>query len=169
MLQNIPIISSLVAFYLFPIIFIEILNEGIKNFYHKYFKIFIVSLISYLVLSQLNSLSYLSDYTLSGGVILKTNYLIKDENYFLVLLFSSLGLSILFRIIKENIKNNLIILLPSLLIYCFSKLLYQEYVEPLILIIFFLAINTKLQDTFFKKPFQKDFSSYSKFQLIRFH
>ena len=54
------------------------------------------------------------------------------------------------RFFKEDIKNNMIILLPILIIYGFPKLLYQEYVEPLILIIFFLALKTNLQKIYFK-------------------
>ena len=90
---------------------------------------------------------------MSGGVVLKINHLIQQQNYYLLLMFSALGLSILLRIIKEDVKNNLIILLPSLIIYCFAALLYQEYVEPLIIIIFFLIVKTELHKIFFKKIF----------------
>ena len=54
------------------------------------------------------------------------------------------------RFFKESPKNNIAILLPILVIYGFPNLLYQEYVEPLILIIFFLALKTDLQKIFFK-------------------
>ena len=53
------------------------------------------------------------------------------------------------RLFKEDAKNNMVILLPMLIIYGFPKLLYQEYVEPLILIIFFLALKTNLQKIYF--------------------
>ncbi|MAH02608.1 MAG: hypothetical protein CMI70_02290 [Candidatus Pelagibacter sp.] len=54
------------------------------------------------------------------------------------------------RFFKEDTKNSLIIFLPIIIIYGFPKLLYQEYVEPLILIIFFLHLKTKLHSIYFK-------------------
>ena len=44
----------------------------------------------------------------------------------------------------------MIILLPVLIIFGFPELLYQEYVEPLILILFFLLVQTNLHKTYFK-------------------
>ena len=66
------------------------------------------------------------------------------------MVFSAIGFSILMRFFKEDIKNNAIILIPLFIPYCLPKLLYQEYVEPLILIIFFLALKTDLHKIYFK-------------------
>ena len=44
----------------------------------------------------------------------------------------------------------MIILLPVLIIFGFPELLYQEYVEPLILVIFFLGLKTNLHKIYFK-------------------
>ena len=93
----------------------------------------------------------MGNYLIGGGAVLKLNYLILKNNFLLLLLFSSIGFSILFCIIKEDPKNNIIILLPIFIIYGFPDLLYQEYVEPLILIVFFLALRTNLQKIFFSK------------------
>ena len=49
-----------------------------------------------------------------------------------------------------------------LIIYGFPKYLYQEYVEPLILFIFFLGLKTDLQKWYFKNI------SLSNFVLISF-
>ena len=38
---------------------------------------------------------------------------------------------------------------PMFIVYCSTHLLYQEYVEPLILLMFFLALKTQLQKTYF--------------------
>jgi hypothetical protein len=92
----------------------------------------------------------LGDYTRGGGAILKVNYLIQKNNFFLLLIFSSIGFSVLMRLFKEDVKNNFTFLLPMLIIYCFPNLLYQEYVEPLIIIIFFLVLKTNLQKMYFK-------------------
>ena len=99
---------------------------------------------------SINFLDYLGDYSLSGGAILKLNYLIAKNNFLLLLIFSSIGFSVLVRFIAEDPKNNTIILLPLLIIYGFPNVLYQEYVEPLILIIFFLALKTNLHKIYFK-------------------
>ena len=138
-LFNIPILLSFFGFYLLPILIIEFLNSGYKNFFNKYFKSFFFASITLTILSQVNLLDYLGSYTLSGGAILKINYLIEKNNFFLLLVFSAIGFSILMRFFKEDIKNNAIILIPLFILYCLPRLLYQEYVEPLILIIFFFS------------------------------
>ena len=141
---------SFFGFYLIPILLIEFLNLGFKDIFNKYFKSFIFSLIFFIFLSQMGMLNYLGSYDLGGGAILKLNYLILKNNFLLFFVFASLGFSILLRFFKEDTKNNMIIILPMFIIYCFTHLLYQEYVEPLILIMFFLALNTNLHKIYFK-------------------
>ena len=148
-LKNFPILLSFFGFYLLPILIIEFLNSEFKDFFRKYFMSFFFALIIFVFLSQMNLLNYLGDYKMAGGAILKLNYLIQKNNFFLLLVFSSIGFSILIRFITEDIKNNAVILLPILIIYGFPQLLYQEYVEPLILIIFFLALKTNLHKVYF--------------------
>ena len=148
-LKNFPILLSFFGFYLLPILIIEFLNSEFKDFFSKYFKSFFFALIIFVFLSQINLLNYLGDYKMAGGAILKVNYLIQKNNFFLLLVFSSIGFSILIRFITEDIKNNAVILLPILIIFGFPQLLYQEYVEPLILIIFFLALKTNLHKVYF--------------------
>ena len=149
-LKNFPIILSLFGFYLLPILMVELLNLGLKDFFNKYFKSFFFALIIFVFLWQVNLLNYLGDYTLAGGAILKLSYLIQKGNFLLLLIFSSIGFSVLVRFFREESKNNIVILLPLLIIYGLPKLLYQEYVEPLILIIFFLALKTNLKEIYFK-------------------
>ena len=167
-LKNIPILLSFFGFYFFPILIIEFFNIGLNDFFKKYFKSFFSALIIFIILSQISVLDYLSNYPLSGGAILKLNYLIKQNNYLLFLVFSSIGFSYLVQILKEDIKNNIIILLPMIIIHAFANLLYQEYVKPLILIIFFLALNTNLHKTFFQKIYLSNliFLSYFAIYLL---
>ena len=148
-LKNFPILLSFFGFYLMPIVFLEFLQTNLKIFLNKYLKNFILAFLILLFLSQLNLLNYLGEYTMAGGAILKINYLIMKNNFLLLLVFSSIGFSILVVLFKENFKNNAVILLPLLIIYCFPKYLYQEYTEPLILIVFFLALKTNLHKTYF--------------------
>ena len=145
-----------------PILFIEFYNLGYKVLVNKYFKSFFLSFAIFIFLSQTDLLNYLGEYTLAGGAILKVNYLIMKKNFLLLLLFSAIGFSVLFRLFTENPRNNLVILLPMLVIYGFPRFLYQEYVEPLILIIFFLTLKTDLQKWYFKNI------SFSNFILLAY-
>ena len=165
LLKNFPILLSFFGFYFFPILIIEFFNSGFKVFFSKYFKSFFFALIIFVFLSQINLLSYLGDYTRAGGAILKVNYLIQKNNFLLLLVFSSLGFSVLMQLFKEDRKNNIIILLPILIIYSFPNLLYQEYVEPLILIIFFLALKTNLQKIYFNNISLSNFIFLSYFTI----
>ena len=161
-LKNFPILLSFFGFYFLPILFIEFYNLGYKVLVNKYFKSFFLSFAIFIFLSQTDLLNYLGEYTLAGGAILKVNYLIMKKNFLLLLLFSAIGFSVLFRLFTENPRNNLVILLPMLVIYGFPRFLYQEYVEPLILIIFFLTLKTDLQKWYFKNI------SFSNFILLAY-
>jgi len=149
-LKNMPIFLSYFGFYLLPILIIEFFQTNYKKFLDRYLKSFIFSLIFFLILSKINILGYLGEYTISGGAILKINYLIQKNNYFLLLLFSALGFSILVRFFIEDKKNNYIFLIPVIIIYTLPNLLYQEYFEPFILILFFSVLKTDLHKVFFK-------------------
>ena len=107
----------------------------------------------------------MGDYKEAGGAILKVNYLIQKNNFHLFFVFSSLGFSILIGLFKENAKNNLVILIPMIIVYCFPKLPYQEYHEPLILLMFFLTLKTNLQKIYFKNISLSNFIFLSYFTI----
>ena len=163
--KNFPILLSFWGFYLLPFLFIELLNSNLKFIFNNYFKSFLFSLITFIFLLNMNLLDYLGEYTIAGGAILKVNYLIEKNNFLLLLVFSSIGFSILVRLFKENPRNNATILLPILVIYGFPNLLYQEYFEPLILIIFFLALDTDMQKKYFNKISLSNFVFISYFAI----
>jgi len=150
-LKNIPILLSYFGFYLLPILFCELLDSGFKNFIKKYINSFFAAFTFFIILYQFNFLEYLGNYTIGGGAILKLNYLIIKNNYLLFLLIACVGFAAIYNLIKEDPKNNLIILIPLFIIYGFPNLLYQEYVEPLIIFIFFLTLNTSLHKIYFSK------------------
>lgn len=164
-LKNFPILLSFWGFYLLPFLFLELLNSNLKLIFHNYFKSFLFSLIVFIILLNMNFLDYLGEYTIAGGAILKVNYLIAKNNFILLLVFSSIGFSILLRLFKENPRNNATILLPILIIYGFPNLLYQEYFEPLILIIFFLALDTDMHKKYFNKISLSNFIFISYFAI----
>jgi len=150
-IKNIPIIFSFFGFYLFPILIIELIRDGYKNIFFKYSKTFLSFFVFLIILHFIGMLDYLSNYTIGGGAILKLNYLIKQNNYFLLLIFSSFGFGIVVNLLKDDLKNNAVFILPIFVIYGFPNILYQEYFEPLILIIFFLALKTNLHKVYFNK------------------
>ena len=151
-LKSFPIILSFFGFYLLPILVIEFFNSATRDFFNKYYKSFVFALIIFIFLWQVNLLDYLGNYIQAGGAILKLNYLIQKNNFLLLLIFSSLGFSILIRFIKEDTKNNIIMILPIIIIYGFrnANIQFQEYYEPLVLITFFLALKTDLHKIYFK-------------------
>ncbi len=151
-IKNIPILLSFFGFYLLPILIIELFKDGYKNIFSKYFKTFSVFFVFLTLLHFIGILEYLSNYSIGGGAILKLNYLIKQNNYFLLIIFSSIGFSIIANLLKDDFKNNIVFIVPIFIIYGFPNLLYQEYVEPLILIMFFLALKTNLHRVYFHKP-----------------
>ena len=67
--------------------------------------------------------------------------------------------------IKEDIKNNLVILAPILVVYGFPEFLYQEYVEPLIILLFFLILKTNLHKLYFKNISLSNFIFLSYFAV----
>ena len=101
---------------------------------------------------------------MAGGAVLKFNYLIQKNNFLLLLFFSSIGFSVLIQLFKEN-KNNMIILIPILIFFGFPRLLYQEYLEPLILLVFFLGIQTDLHKIYFNKISLSNFIFISYFAI----
>jgi len=150
-IKNIPILLSYFAFYFFPILLIEIKEIGLKKFTSKYIITFIISFIFLIIFWQLNYLNYLEDLKYGGGAILKLNFLVKEENIFLMLIACAFGFSIIYALLKENFKFNICTLLPIFLIYGFPKFLFQEYLEPLIIFIFFSGLlQTELKQIFFK-------------------
>ena len=150
-IKNIPIILSYFAFYFLPILFIETKEIGIKNFSLKYIKPFILSFFVLIFLWKLNYLNYLIDLKYGGGAILKLNFILLEKNLFLMLISSALGFSLIYTFLKENFKYNICTIFPIFLIYGFPQYLFQEYLEPLIIFIFFSGmLKIYLKDVFNK-------------------
>ena len=154
-LKNFPIILNYIFFYLWPIFLFEAKEIKLKNFLAKYKFSFLISIIIFLILSLLGYMNYLSDLVLGGGVILEFGSYINDNFNLIFLITSSLGFSFTYCFLKQNFRNNIILFFPLFLIYGFPQALYQDYLEPLIFIIFFLGIvSTKLNNLIKKNFFQ---------------
>ena len=124
--KNIPILLSYFSFYFLPFLIIELIDIGLKKFLFRYLKNFLIALLILVIFWKLNFLNYLGNFTYGGGAILKLNYLIQPGNYFLLLISSSVGFSIIYQILKENFKINFSILLPIFIFYGLSNMPVQE-------------------------------------------
>ncbi len=138
-LLNFPILSSYFAFYFFPLLIIGIKFIN-KKIFIKYFKIFSLFFVFYLFLLILNKFEYLGSYDYGGGAILKLNYILMKNNYFLLLLSSLIGCCLFYAFLEKNFLENIILIMPILLFYGLTDYPFQDYFEPLIIFIFFTGM-----------------------------
>ena len=137
--------ASMLSIYIFPILFINIINNTffLKNNNKFLIFIFILSIILTFALSQ--QFNDLSQY--GYGVFYKLSNILFSNN---IIFFatSTISLFFIFFISRENIYN---FFLSILLIFGFSgSILFQKYFEPLFFIIFFLVFKSRLITVFEK-------------------
>jgi len=138
-LKNIPIILNYFFFYLWPIFLIQLKERGFRDFFYEYRNSFLVSFLFLIGLSIFGHLEYLYFMQQGGGVILELGQYLNDKLNVIFILTSSLGFSLIYKFLKFDFKNNIILLLPLFLIFGFPSALYQDYFEPLIFFLFFLG------------------------------
>ena len=140
--KNLPIFSSIFLFYFLPFHIISLFKE--KKILVRKKVYYIIGFLFLLSLYYLNIFDYLKDTTLGGGAFLKINQLFFNENYFFFITIIFFG-AISIKYFSEISKKNLILILSIIIIYCTAKHIYQEYFEPLLLIILFslLDLNKK--------------------------
>ena len=165
-LLNFPILSSYFTFYLFPLLVIGI-KFITKKTLIKYLKIFFLFFIFYLFLFLFNKFEYLGSYNYGGGAILKLNYILIKNNYFLLLLSSLIGCCLLYAFLEKNFLENIILIIPILLIYGLTNYPFQDYFEPLIIFLFFTGMIKCSFYSFFVKNKKIIFYFYS-FYFISF-
>ena len=146
--------STIVAFYLLPLLLYkkENLIKLFKNFFLERKSYYLISLffiyLLYLLISQnYNGEVYrVPDPALGGGFIRKTAILLFEENYIQkIFIYFSFFVSwiIILIYLNNNFKDKLIIF------YFFSLSIivwpiFQEYLDPLIILMAFTFINSKL-------------------------
>ena len=141
--KNLLIFSSIFLFYILPF-HITLLSKEIKISNRKKIN-YVVGLLFILILYYLNVFDYLKNITLGGGAFLKISQLIfnGDELFFLITAFFGI-ISIIHFL--EISKKNFILIFSILIIYCTAKNIYQEYFEPLFLIVLFSLFDLKKKD-----------------------
>ena len=140
--------STIIAFYLLPIIFCKKENFLIllKKFFKSKKNYYLISIFSLYFLYLLFFYEYENEVKLGKGFIHKTAILLFDQ-IFLQKIFIYISFFISFLIIliylENNLKNYLIIFyffLISIIIWP----IFQEYFDPLIILMIFTFLNTKL-------------------------
>ena len=139
-LQNLIIFPSIIFFYLFPIEFLSFLKKFRIN-KNKLYK-FLILFSCLLLLYFLNFFDYLNETKLGGGALLKLNQFLFNDNFIFFILISSLGILVIVEYIKFSTKN-FVLFIIFILIYSTPKFIFQEYFEPLVLILFFSTLDLK--------------------------
>ena len=152
-IKNLIIFPSIFLLYFFPFKLIEFLNTKYTFIKNKallffYLLLFIIVFSFY----YLNFFEYLNITRLGGGSILKINQFFFEDNLIFFLLFSLVGIFIIIELALIS-KKNLILLCCVIIIYCTPRFIYQEYFEPLLIILFFLIFDLKIKS---EKLFKDD-------------
>tara|TARA_B100000900_G_scaffold40368_1_gene30258 strand:- start:729 stop:1976 length:1248 start_codon:yes stop_codon:yes gene_type:complete len=133
--NKILIISSLMFFYVIPLIF----NNLSKKDFIINFKIsqFLYSIVIFIC--SVYFFDYLSEYT-GGGIFFRLSYFLFD-NEFLFFVISFISILLILNILKINFNN--ILLLLILILSNPQLTIYHKYYDPLLLILFFLFFDFK--------------------------
>jgi hypothetical protein len=137
--NKILIISSLVLFYLTPII-------TSINFKKKFLEFFQIKYLLYVLLLSIVLLlffNYQINFT-GGGIIFKLSYILFD-NLYLFSIFSVISLIIIVTFFKLNTNN--ILLFIVLIISNPQLTIYHKYYDPLLLLLFLLSFDFKFNLT----------------------
>ena len=149
-IKNLPFLFNFYAFYLIPFLLIETKIFGLNKTINKYHKSFLISLVIMIILYFFNIFDYLKNIDMGGGVFLKIDYFFFKKTLIFFIIMTSIGFSMLYEIIKQDYKFNLILFF-SILIFSFPLYIVHDYYEPLILFVFFLLYNHNISYIFDKK------------------
>ena len=139
-IKNSVILPTLFLFYFMPFFIFSILKKSIFLIISKHLVSFLIFFLSLLFLDFNGFLDYLKFQDYGGGIFLKVNnLLIKDYLYFF-LFTSACGFSIIYNLIKTEPKYNLFLLILIFLFLGLPKILYQDYLEPLIIFLIYTNI-----------------------------
>ena len=94
-----------------------------------------------IIQNYLGNFDYLKSTQIGGGVFLKINNILFRDNLIFFLFIASLGALLIIKYLLESKKNKIIFF--CLLIFCFPKIILQEYFEPLILIVLFTLMDLR--------------------------
>ena len=144
-LKNLLIFFSIFLFYSLPLEISKISQKFLRS--NSYFiKYFIFILLFLIFLDYLNFLDYIKIMKMGGGAFLKINHFIFKDNIIFFLITSSIGVLIILNYFLISNSNKVLFL--SIMIFCFPKFIFQEYFEPLIIIVLFCLIDFNKKNKF---------------------
>ena len=147
-LGNIGYLSTIIAFYLLPLLFFKQKNllGLIKNFFSYKRNYFLISLFFIYLFYLLNSYDFEGQMMVGKGFVHKFSLILfHDLLLQKIFIYFSFFISwvIILIFIDRNIQDSLI-LLYFFLIFIIQSWLLQEYIDPLILIMAFTFFSSKL-------------------------
>ena len=141
--NKILIVSTMVFFFIIPILNLKILINRIKNIELKEFSIIFIFCLINIYLFNYPAF----DSGLGGGFFYKASNVLFGNN--LIFYISSIiAIISIYLLLEKNFYNYLLLFI--LIIYTPQLTIYNKYYDPLILIIFSILINFNFKDHFFK-------------------
>lgn len=139
-LRNLIIIPTIFLFYFVPIFIHLIFQKKFNLIFLNHLPVLLISFILLICLDIYGFFDYLKYQELGGGAILKLNKLIINDYLYLFLIATAAGLSIIYNLIKFDPKNNFTIIALIFVIFGLPKILYQDYLEPLLIFLIYTNI-----------------------------
>ena len=145
--NKILIVSTMVFFFMIPVLNLKILINRIKKI-----KLKVLSIIFICCLINIYLFNYPAfDSGLGGGFFYKASNILFGNN--LIFYISSIiAIISIYLLLEKNFYNYLLLFI--LIIYTPQLTIYNKYYDPLILIIFSILINFNFKDHFFKKYYK---------------
>ena len=145
--NKILIVSTMVFFFIIPVLNLKILINRIKNIELKEFSIIVIFCLINIYLFNYPAF----DSGLGGGFFYKASNILFGNNI-IFYISSIIAIISIYLLLEKNFYNYLLLFI--LIIYTPQLTIYNKYYDPLILIIFSILINFNFKDHFFKKNYK---------------
>ena len=142
--NKILIVSTMVFFFIIPILNFKILINRIKNI--KLNELIIIFIFCLINIYLFNYPAF--DSGLGGGFFYKISNMLFGNNI-IFYISSIIAIISIYLLLEKNFYNY--ILLFILIIYTPQLTIYNKYYDPLVLIVFSILINFNFENHFFKK------------------
>ena len=145
--NKILIISSMVLFFIAPILNFKLLKNEITNL--KFIEILILIIFGLINVYFFNYPEYDSGF--GGGFFYKLSNIFFNNNY-LFFIFAIFSIIYIYTILKKNYFNSLLFL--TLILFNPQLTIYNKYYDPLIFIIFMTLISFDFKKNYFEKKYK---------------
>ena len=145
--NKILIVSSMIFFFIIPILNFKILINKIKNI--KLNELIIIVIFCSINIYLFNYPNF--DSGLGGGFFYKISNILFGNNFMFYILCTISIISI-YLLLSKDFYNYILLLV--LIIYTPQLTIYNKYYDPLVLIVFSILINFDFENHFFKKKYK---------------